>query len=129
MGVIELTDDLIILVVLEAHHLGHLMFITCSLDFVEDGVTPSGHPIPVNPLGFHHVFLCIAIDGGVPTRMKMRPKAQIRTLQITLIHGSTTQPIDGLLLGILRIILRMQLVCSIGEWILKSSRSSSSSLE
>jgi hypothetical protein len=42
-GGVELTDDLIIPVVLEAHHLSHLVLITCSLDFVEDGVMPSSH--------------------------------------------------------------------------------------
>jgi hypothetical protein len=37
---VELTDDLIITVVLEAHHLCHLELITCGLGFVKDGVTP-----------------------------------------------------------------------------------------
>jgi hypothetical protein len=105
-GGIERTDDLIIQVVLEAHHLGHLNLITCSLDFVEDRVTPSGHLIPVNPLGFHHKFLCIAIDGCVPIRMKMRPKVRIRTLLAALIYGFTTQSIDDLLLHLLGILLR-----------------------
>jgi hypothetical protein len=105
-GGIELTDDLIIPVILEAHHLGHLKLTTCSLDFVEDKVTPSGHRIPVNPLGFHHGFLCVAIDGGVPIHMKMRPKARIGTLLVVLIHRITTKLIDGLLLGLLQILLR-----------------------
>jgi hypothetical protein len=41
------------------------------------------------------------IDGGVPIRMKMRPKPWFRTLLVTLIHGITMQLIDGLLLDLL----------------------------
>jgi hypothetical protein len=38
--------------------------------------------------------------------MKMRPKARIGTLLVVLIHRITTKLIDGLLLGLLQILLR-----------------------
>jgi hypothetical protein len=70
---VELTDDLIVRVVLEAHHLSHLKLITCGFDLIEDSVA-SSHPILINPLGLHHGFLHIKIDGAVPIRVKVRPK-------------------------------------------------------
>jgi hypothetical protein len=51
---IKLTDDFIVQVVLEVHHLCHLQEITSCLNVVEVGVVPSSHPIPIHPLGLDH---------------------------------------------------------------------------
>jgi hypothetical protein len=103
---IELIDDLIVPIVLEAHHLGHLELITFGFDFVEDSVTLSSHPLPINPLGLHHGFLGIAIDKVVPICMKVRQKPQVQTLLIAFIHRITMIAIDDFLLGLLGIHLK-----------------------
>jgi hypothetical protein len=53
-GGIKVIYDLIILVLLGAHHFYHLTLITRSLDLVEDGVTSNSNPIPVDPLGLRN---------------------------------------------------------------------------
>jgi hypothetical protein len=103
---IELTDDLIVPVVLEAHNLSHLKFITHSFDLIEDGVTPSSHPIPINPLGLHHGFLHIEVDRAIPICVKVRPEPRVGTLLVAIIHRITTLLIDCFMLGFLWIFVR-----------------------
>jgi hypothetical protein len=65
-GGIELVDNLIVLIVLETHHVSHLELITSGFDAVEVGVATSLHPLPVYPLGLYHRLLLVEIDGPVP---------------------------------------------------------------
>jgi hypothetical protein len=103
---IELIDDLIVPVILKAHHLGHHKLITCGFDLIKDGVTPSSHPIPSHPLCLHHWFLRIEVNGAIPIRMKVRPKPRVRALFAALIHRITTVLIDYFLLGLLGVLVR-----------------------
>jgi hypothetical protein len=75
---IELIDDLIVPIILEAHHLCHLELITSGFDVVEVRVATGLHPLLVNPLGQYHRLLLVEINGPVPIRVKEGPNTSDR---------------------------------------------------
>jgi hypothetical protein len=48
---IELTDNLFVPIILEAHHLGHLQLVTSCFDLIEVGVAPGYRPTGTNRRG------------------------------------------------------------------------------
>jgi hypothetical protein len=56
-GGVELTNDLLVPVILVAHYICQLRLITSLLDGVEVFVPPGCHPFPIHPLGLHHRLL------------------------------------------------------------------------
>jgi hypothetical protein len=103
---VELTDDLIVPIILEAHHLCHLELITSGFYAVEVGVVTGLHPLPVYPLDIYHMLLLVKVDGLVSIGVQIGPKPSIDALLAAVVHGSTTSFIDCLLLGLLGIFER-----------------------
>jgi hypothetical protein len=98
---IKLTDDFLVLIILEAHHLGHLQLITCGLDLIEYCMPLCCHPSPIYPLSLHHGRLLVEIDRLVPIQVEKRPKTRVAVLFVAIKDRIFTIFVDGGLLQFL----------------------------
>jgi hypothetical protein len=98
---IELTDNLFVPIILEAHHLGHLQLVTSCLDLIEVGVAPGFHPFPINTFGLYHGLLLEDIDRSVLIGVEEGLKAPVGTLLATEVIWGSTGFIDGVFLCLL----------------------------